>query len=80
MTVPTATPFRKNGQVFSGRQGLRMVFSHPNCATAFATQGSEPYGLLRLLDLKDKGLTAFPTPDTVSTRPEPAEDTVRFIP
>ena len=51
--------FRENGQVFSGRQGLlRMVFFHPNCATAFGTQGSEPYGLLRLLKskgyLKDK--------------------------
>ena len=36
-----------------------MVFSNPNCATAFDTQGSEPYGLLRLL--KRKGyLTPFP--------------------
>jgi hypothetical protein len=52
---------RENGRVragerfqvpFSGGQGLRMVFSHPNCATAFDTQGSEPYGLLRLLKRK----------------------------
>jgi hypothetical protein len=28
-------------------QGLRMVFSNPNFATAFDTEGSEPYGLLR---------------------------------
>jgi hypothetical protein len=36
-----------------------MVFSNPNCATAFDTEGSEPYGLLRLL--KRKGyLTPFP--------------------
>jgi hypothetical protein len=48
---------------FSGRQGLRRVFSNPNCATAFDTEGSEPYGLLRLL--KRKGyLTPFLPPLT----------------
>ena len=26
-----------------------MVFSNSNCATAFDTHGSEPYGLLRLM-------------------------------
>jgi hypothetical protein len=41
-----------------------MVFSNPNCATAFDTQGSEPPGRLRLL--KKKGyLTPFPGSDTV---------------
>jgi len=33
---------------FSGCQGLRRVFSNPNRATAFDTQGSQPYGLLHL--------------------------------
>ena len=31
----------------TARQGLRRVFSNPNCPTDFDTQGSEPYGLLR---------------------------------
>ncbi len=44
--------------LFSGRQGLRMVFFNPNCATAFDTEGSEPYGLLRLL--KRKGYLTVP--------------------
>jgi len=47
-----------SGTLF-GRQGLRMVVSNPNRATAFDTQGSEPYGLLRLLNRKGY-LTPFP--------------------
>ncbi len=31
-----------------GGQGLRMVFSNPNCATAFDTEGSEPCPWTRL--------------------------------
>ena len=44
---------------FSGRQGLRMVFSIPNCATAFDTQGSEPYGLLRLMACRIFSISSF---------------------
>jgi hypothetical protein len=44
--------------LFSGRQGLRMVFFNPNCAKAFDTEGSEPYALLRLL--RRKGYLTVP--------------------
>ena len=44
---------------FSGRQGLRRVFSNPNCATAFDTQGSEPYGLLRLRAYRIFAISSF---------------------
>ena len=44
---------------FSGRQGLRMVLSNPNCATAFDTQGSEPYGLLRLMAYRIFSISSF---------------------
>jgi len=33
---------RKGERCQGGRQGLWMVFSNPNCATAFDTEGSEP--------------------------------------
>ena len=39
---------------------MRRVFPNPNCATAFDTEGSEPYGLLRLLN-RQGYLTPFPS-------------------
>jgi len=47
-----------SGTLFEA-QGLRMVFSNLNCATAFATQGSEPYGLLRLMACRIFSITSF---------------------
>ena len=44
---------------FWGRQGLRMVFGNPNCATAFFTHGSEPYGLLRLMAYRILSISSF---------------------
>src|ERR1035437_5084244 len=48
MRLATPSLVGGNGVRYPFRgQGLRMVFSNPNFATAFDTEGSEPYGLLR---------------------------------
>ena len=61
MRLATPSLVGGNGVRYPFRgQGLRMVFSNPNFATAFDTEGSEPYGLLRLLKR---------VPDTVSPTP-----------
>lgn len=50
----------RTGQVpFSGRQGLRRVFSNPHRATAFLTQGSEPYGRLGLRAYRIFSISSF---------------------
>ncbi len=38
---------------------LRRVFFNPNSATAFDTQGSEPYGLLRLMAYRMFSISSF---------------------
>jgi len=71
---------RKGCQVpFPGRPGLRSVFSHPNCATAWATHRSELYGRLPFMAEESTGLptsTRQTLPMTESYRFFPGKETV----